>query len=448
MPGVRICIVGGGSPYMTSMFATLARFAREGGLAESEIVLMDRNPEAVKLTGEWGRQGARNGKLPLSFEYTTDLDHALAGADFVLSTFRTGGLETRYLDETIPLRHQELGNETVGVGGLFMALRTVPEIVRIINAVRKQCPDAWLINYTNPCHMITMAAIQAGHAKTIGLCDGVAGVRWLMSKLLRLPLRRNHEIEVRVAGVNHFTWALDLVHQGRALYSELDNLIANAPLSTTPGEVVTECSEFLNDTELDACRLYRYYGLLPSSVYYARYYYNLKKMLRQLLAPDYQHRSRWLQELSKKKFAEIRRQLDAGEAKLEAVDEEDAAHGDQAISTIHAIANDTREVDVVNVVNQGAVPCLPEDAVVEVSGMLGRNGATPLAAGNPPLGLQGILRSAENFGRLAVEAALKGDRRLVLQAALAHPAHRDLDDIENVIAELFRAQAEYLPQFA
>jgi len=447
MPKVRICIVGGGSAYMTSMFASLARYAREGGLAGSEVVLTDINEQAVKLMCEWGRAGAENDGVPLKFSYDMDLEKALDGADFVLSCIRPGGLDGRYLDETIPLRHGELGIETVGVGGVFMALRCIPAATRIAQAVRRRCPEAWLINYTNPTNMVTDASLRAGHQKALGLCDGVWGVKWMAAKLLKIPVGRAGEVEAYVAGVNHCTWTVRLLYQGRDLYAEMDELIDRADLSGKAGYANIDENPELNVVEADACRLYRYYGILPGSVYYARYYYGLRKLMTHHLEPGFEHRSRWLQKVGAEKREQIEEQLRSGTATIAPRDVEDAAHGDQAIGALQAIANDTRLTETVNVVNNGAVPNLPDDAIVEVGCILGSAGAIPVAAGPLPFAVEGMVRDAYAFGRLTVDAALSGDRRLVLQAAMAHPAHRDLDVIEKVIDELFEAHREYLPQF-
>ncbi|MFH1707530.1 MAG: hypothetical protein ABIF71_06400 [Planctomycetota bacterium] len=143
MPGVRICIIGGGSAYMTAMFAALGRYAREGGLAGSTIVLNDIDRESVALMAAWGRAGAARAGLRLAFTDEPDLPRAFSGADFVISCIRPGGLDGRYADETIPEKHGELGIETVGVGGLFMALRTIPVVTRIAKTIRRTAPQAW-----------------------------------------------------------------------------------------------------------------------------------------------------------------------------------------------------------------------------------------------------------------------------------------------------------------
>jgi 6-phospho-beta-glucosidase len=447
MPAVKLCIIGGGSAYMTSMFASLARFAREGTLAGSEIVLTDIDEPAVKLMCEWGRAGAKNEDIPLTFSYDMDLEKALDGADFVLSCIRPGGLDGRYLDETIPEKHDELGIETVGVGGVFMALRCIPEAIKIARAIRKRCPNAWLINYTNPTNMVVDATLREGHERTLGLCDGVWGVKWLAAKLLGMPTTRANEIDAYTAGVNHHTWCLQLYHEGRDLYAEMDKLIDAIDMSGKAGYENIDQNQSLNEVEVDACRLYRYFGLLPGSVYYARYYYNLKKLMAIHLASDFEHRSTWLQKVGAEKRTNIRQQLESGTASIAPRDVEDAAHGDQAIGALNAMANNTGMQETVNVVNNGAVPNLPDDAVVEVGAMLYSAGPLPVAAGALPFSVEGMVRDAYAFGKLTVDAAISGDRRLVLQAAMAHPAHRDLDVIEKVIEELFEAHRAFLPQF-
>jgi 6-phospho-beta-glucosidase len=447
MPGIRICIIGGGSPYMTSMFGSIAHFAREGGLANSEIILHDINEQRVRLMYDWAIQGTKNDKLPIKFKCEMNLEKALDGADFVLSCIRPGGLEGRYLDETIPEKYGELGNETVGIGGIFMALRGLPTVYKIAQAVQKVCPEAWLVNYSNPTNMVVDTSIRAGHDRSIGLCDSVWGVKWLAAKLLKIPTARAGEIDAHAVGVNHHTWCLGLWHQGRDLYPILDQLIAQADLSGKAGYECIDGNPELNVVEADACKIYKYYGILPASVYYARYYYNYRKMQDIHLSPEFEHRSTWLQNLADEKRSRISADLKSGQVTIVPHDEEDAAHGDQAIGTINAIANDTGMKETVNVVNNGAVPNLPDDAIVEVGCVLGSSGAQPVDGGELPFRVQGMVRCAHEFGKLTVDAALQTNRKLVLQAAMAHPLHRDLDITEKMIAELFEVHKESLPQF-
>lgn len=449
MPKIRICIIGGGSAYMTSMFGSIARFARSGDFAGSTVVLNDISEKAVSRMCDWARAGVKNDGLDLKFSYEMDLNKALNGADFVLSCIRTGGLDGRYLDETIPVKYKELGNETVGIGGLFMALRTIPHVTRIAKAVHKVCPNAWLINYTNPTNMVVDATIRAGHRKTLGLCDGIWGVKWLCAKLLKIPVSRANEIDAHPAGVNHHTWAMRLYHKGKNLYKIMDKLIADTDMRPRAGYETIDENPALNQIEVDACRLYKYFGILPGTAYYARYYYNYRDLMENhYLNPKHEFRSQWIKRTNIKKFKHLDKQMKTKTATLVPHDHEDAAHGDQAIGAIHGIACDTRFLESVIAENRGhAVPNLPEDAIVEVGAIMGKKGPKLVKTPPLPLSVEGMVRDAWAFAKLSVDAALTGDRRIALQAAMAHPAHRDLDVTEKMLGDLFRAHRKYLPQF-
>lgn len=448
MSGIKICIIGGGSAYMTSMFGSLARFVRDGSFKKVEVALYDIDVPSMKIMTEWGNAGAQHDGLNMIFRSYTSLPRALDGADFVLSCIRPGGLDSRYLDETIPVKYKELGNETVGVGGVFMALRTIPHITKMAQAVKKHAPQAWLINYTNPTNMVVDATLRAGHDKAFGLCDGVWGVKWLAAKLLKIPTTRAHEIDAWVAGVNHHTWAMRLEHKGRDLYKSMDKLISKFDLSGKAGYEDIDGSPELNEVEAAACRLYKHYGILPGTVYYARYYYGLRKLMGHYLDPKHQFRSQWLKDMRKTKLSAIAQQMKTGTATLMPHDLEDAAHGDQAIGAIQGIATNSGAVESTILQNKaGCVANLPRDAVVEVTCRLTKRGPIPEKTPSLPLSVEGMVRDAYIFAKLSVDAALTGNRDLVYQAALAHPAHRDLDIITNVIEELFEAHRAWLPQF-
>ncbi len=445
MPGIKICIIGAASHYMTSMFSSIASEARNGRLADSEIALYDIDEENLKLMHGWGRAGALNDGLNLEFSSHKELDTALDGADFVLSCIRCGGgLDGRYIDETVPEKYGLLGNETVGLGGIFMGLRTVPTVFEIAGRIRKKCPSAWLINYTNPTNMATDASIRAGHERSIGLCDGVYGVKWLACKLLGISPKKSPEIEALVSGVNHCTWCVRLLHGTQNVYDGIDGLIDSADLSGRAGYETIDETKYLNEVEADACRLYKLFGLLPGSVYYARYYYNLGKVFKSHGRPGHMERSRWLQNLAAEKRNAIRAQLKNGTSTILPHDVEDAAHGDQAIGAISAIANDTRKFETVNVINNGAVPYLPNDAIVETGAVLSAVGAIPLAAGDLPETLTGTIKSVWLSAKLTVDAALKRDKKILMQAAMAHPLHHDLDALGEAVQELFSAHKNHL----
>ena len=439
MPAIKLAIVGGGSAYTHHMLRTVFQYASSGDFAGSEVRLMDVKPELARLMGEFGTAVARAKGVPVKVSATGSLDKALDGADFILNTFRTGGLQSRYMDETIPLKYGILGQETTGIGGVFFALRGVPEIVKIVRSAERNCPKATIINYTNPTNFVCDAIRRISKMRSIGLCDGVYGVKWLVARLLEEPIQNARDVEAYVGGLNHCTWSLDIWYKGRRIYDELPELIARAER--------TGLWKKIPATEWDACRLYRYFHLLPGSLYYTRYYYTLGKVLRQFSDPKFQHRSQFLMKQAERIRAHARAQIGRADAEFLPYDEEHASHGDQAIGTIKSIACDERRMEVCNVQNNGAVPNLPEHAIVEVSCILGRHGAAPIAVGPLPKHVAGVVQAVEQHSELAVEAALEGDRDKVMQAAMAHPCNRDWETMEKVIEELFAAHRAWLPQF-
>jgi len=436
MPAVKLAIIGGGSAYAVTMLKSMAEFAKKGSLAGSEVVLMDINRELAKLNCEFAQHVIKHEGVDLKVSTAGTLADTLPDSDFVLNTFRVGGLDGRYLDETIPLKYGLLGQETTGIGGLFMALRTIPQVLDVADAMSQHCPGAWMVNYTNPTNMVVDAALKHSSIKTLGLCDGVYGIKWLIQGLLGLPIERAPEVEAYVGGINHCTWSLKIQFEGRDIYAELPELVKDP-------ERVKRLDERLQDV----VELYKYMGIMPGSAYYTEYYYMLNKTVAKFQNPEFQHRSQWLKEKFTKIRAFMKEQMKSKKPSWGEYDAEQASHGDQAIGAINSIANDTHAVEVVNMPNNGAVRNLPDSATVEVTAVMMALGPVACTVGPLPKQVYGMVRSALDHSELVVEAAVKGDRKLVMQAAMAHPTVRDYHVAEKVIEELFAAHREWLPRF-
>ncbi|MFA5865057.1 MAG: hypothetical protein WC975_10280 [Phycisphaerae bacterium] len=438
MPKVKLCIFGGGSGYTHHMLSTFVKYVACGDLAGSVISLYDLDEENARLMADFGNSIAQAKKLDFKMEVAGTLESGLEGANFVLSSFRVGGLDQRYLDETIPLKYGILGQETSGVGGVFMIARNAAAAVKLATTMDKVCPDGILINYTNPTGMISDLTSRVSKVKTFGLCDGVVGVKELVGCcLLEVPWQEAMKIEAYVAGVNHCTWAMSLYYQGKDLYPLLP-------------ELLNQSKEKSNDwgyVHKDACRLYHYYGLLPGSLYYTRYYYTVPKVIKEFSGEGYEHRSLNLKKQVALIRAHIKSQIGKPDADFLPASFEHAAHGDQAIGTLHALACDTRKMDIVNVKNHGIICNLPDEAVVEVPGILGRHGVLPLNMGPLPDSVVGVVQAVDLHCRLAVTAALTGDKKLLMQSAMAHPSNIDFDQMELCLEEMFHANRDWLPQF-
>ena len=433
MAQIRLCIVGAGSTYTLPMLRSLTLLA-ESPLKGSTVVMMDPRRDAGRLMADFGRLLSRTQGLDLRIEDTTDLAKGLHGADFVLTTFRTGGHASTGYDETVPLKYGLLGQETSGPSGTFMAARAIPEVVRVAQTMEKVCPDAWLINYTNPTNFVVDGVRQRSSVKLLGLCDGVyAGMR-LVAQLIGLPTDQAGRLDFQVAGVNHCTWALRIHHEGRDLYPDLPRLVQAFDRSQ------------LNHRYQHALRIYEYFDVMPGSAAYTRYYYNLRAVMEERRAEGFQTLADHLSRHAVTVEEELTRKLKEGDGSF-GEDIGDLAHGDQAIGTINAIANNTMEIQTVNVPNDGAVANLPHGSIVEVAAVVGGHGAYPLAMGPLPKPVYGVVRSVLDHQELSVDAALSGNRKKVMQAVMAHPVICSLPDAEKTVDELLRVHAKWLPQF-
>ena len=186
MSSQKIAIIGGGSPYVPGILASLTQAG--AALHGSEIALMDIAPARLPMMTAIGQRMAADAAADLRITSTTDLTEALTGATFVLTNFRPGGLEGLRLDEAIPDRYGVLGQETTGPGGTSFALRSIPQVLALCQAMEAACPDAWLINYTNPANFVADAIRRQSDVKSISLCDGGGnGLRYELPKLLRVP---------------------------------------------------------------------------------------------------------------------------------------------------------------------------------------------------------------------------------------------------------------------
>ena len=170
MPNEKIVIVGGGSAYVPGILYSLANSAM--ALGDAEIALMDIDPSRLPLMTALGQRMVAEAGSDLTITSTTDLNESLTGATFVLTNFRPGGLDGLRLDEAIPDRYGVLGQETTGPGGTSFALRSVPQVLDLCSAMEETCPDAWLINYTNPANFVADAIRRRSTIKSVSLCDG------------------------------------------------------------------------------------------------------------------------------------------------------------------------------------------------------------------------------------------------------------------------------------
>lgn len=448
MPTVKIVIIGAGSTEFTP--GLLADLVAHPHLSGADVALVDIDPEAVETMTGLARRLARERGAALRVTGTTDRREALPGARFVTTTIAAGGATGWEHDVRIPERYgisQTVG-DSVGPGGVFRALRHVPEIAEIARDMADLCPDAWLFNYTNPLSAIVRGVHKTTPIKCAGLCHGVLHTREVMARDLGVD---HHDLNVIFAGVNHLCWLLDVRHRGEDVYPAFREVIRsgwNAPTAADaddPYDTFQQVSAMLMDL----------YGLYPSpgDRHVAEFFpFFLRKDGDRLAYGTQGGLDMTNAILSGKEDARASlREQAAGRAPLDQELLEDAREGERLVHIIDAIVRDQPLPELaVNVRNDGLIANLPDWAVVEVPGLIHGYGVSGLGVGPLPEAIAGVLRQRIHQQELSVDAALSGDRRLAMQALMADPllAGMTVESIAAMLDEALAAHAQHLPRFA
>jgi 6-phospho-beta-glucosidase len=457
----RIVVVGGGSQFSVALCESLVDYSRDA-LADSTVVLLDTRPDDLGVVHDFGARLAKEVGVDLRFEATTDRRAAFDGADQILTTFRPGSHAELEQDETIPVRHGLQGNETVGIGGMFMACRVAPVLRDLCADAQELCPEATIVNYTNPTQYVADMVGRLSDLRVISLCDGYIDLENEMSWLLDVD---PSTIELRVAGTNHAMWVLDFTVAGEPGYPILRERLDNLPdeqaaqLRRPPSHVDMLGIEFPyadiykqfagHHSMAFNVELYELYGLLPGPTYYWRYLLDQDAVLAAQRRPGYVTMAGfYTRHLHPRMFAGLdeRRTRTAAELRVPRVPGA-SGHGDLAVRVIASIATDAEERFVVNVRNGDTVTNLPPEAVLELSATVGADGAIPLPVGDLPEGLVGLQADLVRSQSMAVDAALSGDRDELLRAIVAHPLVASLHNARAAMEELLAVQARWLPQF-
>ncbi|WP_371652765.1 MULTISPECIES: 6-phospho-beta-glucosidase [unclassified Streptomyces] len=418
---MKLTVVGGGSTYTPELIDGFARL--RDALPIEELVLVDPAADRLELVGGLARRIFAKQGHPGRITTTSDLDAGVEGADAVLLQLRVGGQAARERDETWPLECGCVGQETTGAGGLAKALRTVPVVLDIAERVRRTNPDAWIIDFTNPVGIVTRALLQAGH-KAVGLCNVAIGLQRKFAKLLQVT---PSEVHLDHVGLNHLTWELGVRLGGPAGENVLPKLLADH------GDAVAD------DLRLPRQVLDRL-GVVPS--YYLRYYYAHDEVVRELGTKP----SRAAE------VAEMERQLlkmygdPALDEKPELLGKRGGAFYSEAAVDLAAslLGNGGSPVQVVNTYNNGTLPFLADDAVIEVQARVDASGPVPLAVPDLDPLYAGLIAHVTAYEDLALEAALRGGRDRVFRALLAHPLVGQYEYAEGLTDRLIAHNREHL----
>lgn len=434
---VKIVTIGGGSSYTPELVEGFIN--RYDTLPIKELCLVDisEGKEKLETVGALAQRMVKKAGLPMKVTLSYDRKEALKGADFVTTQMRIGRLPARILDERIPISHGMIGQETNGAGGMFKAFRTIPVILDIVKDIQEICPDAWLINFTNPAGMVTEAIYRyTDFKRAIGLCNVPVNMVSGFAKMLNA---KEEDVTMEIQGVNHFIFATDVFVNGVSRFDELLDRYANLKEEDT--------IQMKNFVSLPYSPSF-IKGLKAIPCPYHNYYFYTKEQLEE---EQEQFKTGTVRgEVVSKTEDELFELYGHEELAVKPKQLEmrgGAKYSDAACNLIQSIYNNTGDIQYVDVRNNGAIADLPMDSAVEVACRITADGPKPVATGALKLPISGYVHMMKSFERLVCEAAVTGDHDLAVTALNINPLCPS-DALANIVVdELIEAHKEYLPQF-
>ena len=431
----KITFMGAGS----TVFAknVLGDCIRTPALAGFEVALFDIDPVRLSESQSMLEIINRNNGSPLKIRSYADRIEALRGAKYVVNAIQVGGYDPCTItDFEIPKKYglRQTIADTLGIGGIFRALRTIPVMLDFAADMEKVCPDAWFLNYTNPMAMLTGAMLRATNIKTVGLCHSVQACAEHLLKHLDMP---GDNVQWNIAGINHMAWLLSISRNGEDLYPEIKRRAAAKNAEGKHWDMV----------RFDLMRHLGYY-ITESSEHNAEYnpfYIKAKypELIDRFNIPLDEYPRRCIHQIAD--WATRRDTL-----------VKDATLNHERTHEYASYIMEAMETDIPyriggNVLNKGLIDNLPTDACVEVACMVDRNGVQPTKVGRLPVQCAAMNMTNVNVQLLTIEAALTRKKEHIYQAAMLDPhtaSELSIDDIKSLCDDLLAAHADWLPSYS
>ena len=449
---LAIAYVGGGSREWAPKFVQDVALSNLDG----EVRLYDVNYESAKRNARFGNWVQERDDVvgDWTYEAFSDLGDALSGADAVILSTQFNPAETFVHDLDIPLEYGIYGavSATIGPGGIFRAMRTMPLYARFAAEIREHCPDAWVFSFTNPVHFVTRALYaEYPEINAVGLCHEVLGTRSHLARLagehLGIEADRD-DVTVNVKGINHFTWVDRVRCKGVDLWPLLTELVESeeARRRFTP-EDLEGVTPFVDNQQV-TWELFRRFGMFPAAgdrhlVEYAPWFLaGGKEGLNRwgVKRTDSDYRAKHWNPAESEQTTDVEAWLSGEEAfELE-------SSGEVFADMLEALCGGEPYVANVNLPNAGQVSGLEEGAVVETNGLVRADEIAPLSAGGFPRPIRSVLRDHVDTIETVIEASRTGDLDRAFQGFLIDPQVRSLqtEDARDLFAELVAAEEEYL----
>ena len=461
---MKITFIGAGGVRTPLVIQSILNF--QDRLPIDTVCMMDIDPERLELIKLACKPRLAKG-AKFAIEWTTDARKAIQGADFIVTTFREGSLESRVIDEQVPLKYGVLGQETTGPGGFAMALRTVPVILKYVELIKELAPDAWLLNFTNPAGILTETITRvAGFEHAVGICDNPSAMMRAAAAFLNVTTEK---LFPEYYGLNHLGWMRSIFLNGKDLVPEMIRTMQKN--GKAEEHLPFDVNELAN------------LGTIPNE--YVYFFYYPKKSVENLLKSG-QSRALQILPFNQELYAGLRRIRDEEDAP-EKVQEIYLRYLDQRGSTYMSLetGKDTKElaqpaakpaadakqvmdesaegysavalnviegligqpkIMILNVPNRGAITGMAEDDVIETTCLVGNGVVRPFAMGSIPDADLGLMKSVKAYERLTIQAAVEDSYATALKALTLHPLVPGYSIAKSILDDYLAQHGDYFPK--
>jgi len=454
---MKVTIIGAAGVRTPGIIKSFIR--RQANIGCNELCLMDIDAKRLSLISKLTSSLENREGVQLKIIRTTNSTEALLNADFVITTFREGGIDSRVIDERVALENGILGQETTGPGGFAMAMRTVPVLLDYVRQMEKLCPNAWLLNFANPSGMLAESVLRiAGWEKAVGICDGPSSMRNEAAKMLGAA---PGDVYLDYFGLNHLGWVRKIIFKGM-------DVLPQFLLQMENGKIPNELPFSVH--------LFRALKMIPNE--YNFYYYSAKKSVNMILRSE-KSRGEQIAELNSQFFDDLRnlqnnetalaeryqeyqlarwntymkaetgytaRELNVTPADVARMAEE--GYAGVALDLIEGLQGANSQILILNTLNNGAIEGMPADASVEIPVYINTGLLRQMNIGTIPEECLGLMKLVKSYERHTIEAAVTGSYEKALHALTIHPLVADEETAEKILKGYIRAHGEKFPKLS
>jgi alpha-galactosidase len=429
----KLVVIGAGSIFFTR--ALVIGMCKDAHFKGGTLSLVDINTEMLDVMYRLCCRIVKETSADLTVEAFTDRKSSLKNADFIVISFSNKGVDLRETETKIPAKYgvKQSSGDSIGPGGLFRSIRTVPTLLEIARDIEKICPNAWVFNYTNPTTIMGAALNRYTNLKNLALCDGVILPDTINTLLDRIGIKEKfrQDVIVKIGGINHFSWMTEFRLGKKNLMPELLRSLKENP------------EKYANKAVEQILEIYGWYSLIGGHMveflpyFQGRGYKPEESYVSYIFEID--ERRKWMKSFNE----EIRRQADGIESVEKLIS---TTKPDLVIYIADSIIDNAGDTHFVNFPNHGNITNLPDNVVIELPAKIYKNHFKGEIFGEMPSVLRSWILRIIDVQELTLEAAMTGSRRVLRQALIADPLICSFEEAEHIIDDLIQTEREDLPE--